>query len=200
MKTIYKILLVVNILYSTSNVYSQGKNKRSYFPSYIGLQYAGNIGKYTVLPSWSIINNQISLEASLGFVPNSGDENDIYITSFKALYVPKVKFRSYSIIVKPITVGFAVSYTHGKQFSKYWVSENYPDDYYWWNTSFRYAFVYQTEISKAINTKLINTVSFYFEASIWDLELYSYGTNSNYKYFSLYEIITLGVGIRFSFK
>jgi len=107
--------------------------------------------------------------------------------------------RFYDATIKPLSFGLAFSYTFGERFSKYQDHNKYPKGYYWWNTSIRFGLLYQAEVYYKINDKRIKGLSFYLEASFWDLDIYSFTGNSNYSHLSLWNITTLGIGTKIFF-
>jgi len=173
--------------------------KKRYIPSNIRLQYAGNIGMFSIGPSWSFFKKRIDFEYSMGFVPKFDAEQTIYITAIKGIYIPKLDFRVRKVIIKPLSVGLTFSYTFGNRFNKYQDTDQYPKGYYWWGTSRRYALLYRADIYAKINEKKIKGLSFYLEASIWDLGFYNYAHSSNYSQLSLWDVTTLGIGTKIYF-
>ena len=204
LKPTYILLVAVLLMLLTANLNAQDLEtdslRKPYVPTNVRLQYGGNIGMLSFGPSWSFLKNRVDLEYSIGFVPKFDAKQPIYITAIKFIYTPpKLDFKILKAIIKPLSVGLAFSYTFGNRFNKYQDHNKYPKGYYWWNTSIRFGLLYQAEVYFKINDKKIKGLSFYLEASFWDLDIYSYSANSNYSHLSLLNITTLGVGTKIFF-
>lgn len=199
MKSFFILFLLIFLNFS-SNAQQFEKIKKWYQPNHFRIQFAGNIGMFSLASGWSCLNNHLELSTSLGYVPEFVTQKDIYITSFKAIYkYQKLDFHIKNIYFKPFAFGLATNYTIGKCYNKYQDSELYPHRYYWWNTSHRLALLYEAEIHVKLNTKYLNGLSMYFETSWWDLYLISYYDNKNRSYLNLWDIVTFAVGTKLFF-
>ncbi len=201
---IYISVLVVFILFSTS-LFSQEIKKDTinkwYKPTHCRLQYAGNIGMLSAGPSWSLFKKNLELTYSIGYSPEFATGSNIFTTSFKCYYTPKLNINiKDKVIIKPISIGSVVSHTFGEEYSRYQNTDMYPVDYYWWKTPYMNALVYEAQIHSKINGKNIKGVSLYFEVSLWDLYLFSLYDNSNITYLNLWDISTFGIGTKIYFQ
>jgi hypothetical protein len=196
-------ILTILILLLSVNVLSQNANKvrtvKWYIPTSLQIQYAGNIGMISAGPSWTIFNNNAALVFSMGYVPGRLASSDIYIAALKAIYTPPLVINIKMIKLKPLALGAVCSYTFGDKFSKYQNTKLYSSDYYWWNTSYRFGFLYIAELYTPINKKYLRGVSIYFEASFWDLYLFSQFDHSNSSYLNLWDISSFGLGSKWFF-
>lgn len=199
-KSIASILLIlVTVVLNAQDVEINSIGK-SFAPTNIRLQYAGNIGMFSIGPSWQFFKNRLGIGFSLGYVPKFSSNKPIYIASLKAAYTPNLNFNIKKLIVKPFSFGLVTSYTFGDRFNKYLNHNQYPDGYYWWNTAYRFGLFYEVEVGLKINSNTTNGLALYFEVSIWDLDIYNYTDNSNYNQLSPWSLITLGTGIKWYIK
>lgn len=150
-------------------------------------------------PSWSFWKKRIDFEFSLGYVPKLEASKPIYLSAIKVMYTPKLQFDVKKVRVSPVSIGLAATYTFGERFSKYRDSRRFPEGYAWWNTQYRFGLVYQAEAYTSVNFHQIKGVSLYLEASLWDLDLYSYKELSDDLHVSLWNITNLGLGTRVFF-
>ncbi len=171
-----------------------------YMPDHIRLQYAGHIGLISSGPAWTLLKNNFELAYSIGYVPEFAGGRDIYIAAFKGIYIPKLYFNIKKTIIKPLSAGAVFNYTFGERYSKYNGSKNYPKGYLWWNTSFRMGLLLESEIYVKIKQKHMKGLGFYIEASFWDLYILSLFDNHNSSYINLWDITTLGLGIKIYFR
>ena len=200
MKSFYNVLTLVTLMFVSKNLDSQEVKsdslKKLYIPSSIVLQFAGNIGMFSIGPSWTFFQRKLSVDYSIGFVPKFYAEEAIYITSGKMIYSPRIIFNFKMFDINPISLGVVYSHTFGSRFSRYQDLKKYPEGYYWWNTANRLGILYQIKLNTKLNGVYIKELSCYLEASFWDLDLNSYRKNSNYSKLSLWGITTLGFGVR----
>jgi len=192
------VLFFINHDLTPQNVPSKKSAKR-FLPSHFRVQYAGNIGMISGGPAWSLFQNRLEIATSIGFVPESSFQSAIYITSLKGIYTPGFDIRFKRLIIKPIAIGLAFSHHMGRNYNRYQNTDLFPKNYYWWKVPYRFALLYQSEIYIKINKKYIEGFSFFFEASIWDLNLYSYIVNQNSSYLNIWDITTFGLGSKFYF-
>ncbi len=162
-----------------------------FVPKSYEVQYAGNIGMISASPIWEI-NKVLTIQLGVGYTPKFEAEKTIWSINTKFFYTPKVSFNIKKINLKPLIIGAGINYTFGNKYNKYYNINQYPSGYYWWGTAIRYGLIYRIETST--NSKK-NKISFYFEISAWDLDIYNYA-NRNYQYLKLTEVLTFGIGGR----
>ena len=165
-----------------------------YFPDMVNLQYAGNTGMVSAGPSWFVCKDKLKVDCSVGFVPKFEARHPIYIMSLKGIYITEPSLRIKNVNVKPVNFGMAFSYTFGNRFNRYLNINKYPKGYYWWNTACRFGFLYQFQAYIRPEWEIIEKLGFYFEASFWDVDIYSRIDNGNDSYLSLWDITTFGFG------
>ena len=204
MRIKYCILVTIIIMSFSANLYSQEPQadtiNKWYIPTHVRIQFAGNIGMFSAGPSWTFLKNNIELAYSIGYVPEFAARRDIYITAIKGIYTPKLDINiNETTTIKPLSVGAVFTYTFGDRYSKYQDTNRYPNGYYWWNISYRIGLLYVAEIYTKINQKHLKGLSVYFEASFWDLYMFSQFDNSNNSYLNLWDTTTFGLGTKVFF-
>ncbi len=195
----YSILFTLWIILFSLDLYAQ-ENKldtihKWYRPTHVQLQFAGNIGMFSTGVSWSLLKNNMEVRYSIGYVPESVADINIYVTSSKVIYTPPININvKKNIQFKPLAVGVITSHTLGKKYQQYEKTNRYPRGYYWWNVPFRNALLHNLEIHVKTDHKPIKGISLYLETSFWDVYLISVFSNSNTSVLNLWEATTFGVG------
>ncbi|MBT3206801.1 MAG: hypothetical protein HN704_09015 [Bacteroidetes bacterium] len=142
------------------------KGKDWYIPDYAKVQFAGNIGFFSIGIGYQFFNNHLYSELLYGYVPVSiSKAEQIHTITIKnTLPVFTKKFNN--IALSPIT-GFTASFETGNNsFLK--LLDKYPKDYYSTN-AFHFTFFIGASIHKDfINSKIINGVDLYFELGTVD--------------------------------
>ena len=195
----FSILLFFNNSPCVSQQLETGTKDKIYVPDKIGIQFAGNIGMFSIGPSWSFFKGKVNLDCFIGFVPKYKAQNPIFISSLKGIYSSNIKIYIKNFELRPLAIGLVTSYTYGYRFNKYNNRDNYPKGYYWWSIPLRAGFVFQPALYVPFKNCFINGLGLYFEASIWDLDLFSF-LNNNHNSLHPAKILTFGVGIKFIFK
>jgi hypothetical protein len=201
MKRIHYILLILLCLSIT--VRAQDSSSSSFakklIPTGVQGQFAGNIGMVSFGPNWNLYKKKLHLEYSFGVVPENEFIKPIYSSALKLRFTPwKINIDDKTHLY-PVSLGIGINYTFGERYSKYNNISQYERGYYWWTTAKRFGCFYQIEISRSFDTEFIKEAGLYFESSIWDLDLYKYSANENYKELSFMELLTLGAGFRIYF-
>ena len=201
MRIQYNILLILICLSIT--VRAQDSSSSSFakklIPTGAQGQFAGNIGMVSFGPNWNLYKKKLHLEYSFGVVPENEFIKPIYSSALKLRFTPcKIDIDDKTHLY-PVSLGIGINYTFGERYSKYNNTSQYERGYYWWTTAMRFGSFYQIEISRSFDTEFIKEAGLYFETSIWDLDLYNYSANENYKELSYMELLTLGAGFRIYF-
>lgn len=186
---------LVLVMFLSTIVHAQVDSLKPWYkPANISMQFAGNVGMFSISPTWDIGNKPFNIGVSFGYVPKLEAQKAIYISALKVAYAPKLSFKIKKMTLTPFNAGLVSSYTFGERFNKY------PKRSYWWNTAFRFGVFNQTALSIPIDSKHIHDLALYFEVSSWDLDIYSYGGNSNYKQLSAWSLIIFGFGTKLYLK
>lgn len=173
--------------------------RKWYAPDAVTLQFAGNIGMFSVAPSYSFAHDKLNGELFYGYVPKFDAEEALHVLTLKGIYKP---FRKVPLgedfSVTPLRIGLGLSYYFRSQFSINWSSAYPSNDYYWWTSSLRLT----GSLGPAINYNLQNSKSFREISLYGDLNTYDLIVTSAVKDKTLtaWDIISFGVGLRASFR
>lgn len=204
MRKKHAILVAIFVLSLSTDLHSQVLKtdtvNKWYLPTHISFQFAGNIGMFSLGLSWSLLKSNIELAYSIGYVPKSDAGTDIYIMAMKGNYIPELDINIRKITIKPLLVGTVLTYTFGDRYNKFQNNSNSFNEYYSWLGDYRLGLTYGAEVYTLFSKKNIKKLSVYFEASFWDLYIYSLIWNYNYSYLNLWDISTFGLGIKMFFR
>ncbi|RLD61214.1 MAG: hypothetical protein DRJ01_08270 [Bacteroidetes bacterium] len=185
-------------LLSFSNAFAQDstltKDKTWYFPDYAKVQFAGNIGFFSVGFGYQFLSNHLYSELLYGYVPVSISKAEkIHTITIKNTF-PTFTEKINEITLSPIT-GFTASFETGNNsFLK--LPDKYPKGYYSTN-AFHFTFFIGASVHKDfINSKIINGVDLYFELGTVDTYLW-YGIIS--KEVMVNKIFSSAIGINLFF-
>jgi len=186
-------LVIVSVFCMISfPVLSQGRKGMN--PDFLQSQYAGSIGFLSVGVGYDIFKERARVSISYGYVPKvyGGPLN---VLATKLMFVPAVYRLSEKIVVNPFDFGLMVSYHMGSDFRTRWPSHRYPENYYWWQTSFRFHLNYQASLTYELSRKnIFKSWTAYLDLNSNELYLISYG--QNHHSLKLGDIIKVGVGLR----
>jgi hypothetical protein len=120
------------------------------------------------------------------------------IFAAKLLFTPARYVVSREVLVNPFDVGLMISYHLGDDFRSKWPEHQYPEHYYWWQTSFRF----HLNIESSFTIRLRDHTTFkavtgYIEMNANELYLVSYF--QNLKGLAPTDVLKLGAGARFHF-
>jgi hypothetical protein len=189
-----KKYVVISVLYCLISFTSFGQGRKALSPDFLQLQYAGSNGFLSIGLGYDIFKNNARVSINYGHVPNvyGGPLN---IISTKLLYVPGTYKWSEKILVSPFDAGLMISYHMGSDFRSRWPTHRYPENYYWWQTSFRFHINYQPSVTYLLSEKnVFKSWTAYLDFNTNELYLVSYGKNLHS--LKLSDVIKLGAGIR----
>ena len=197
MKIINIFTLFIALLFF-SNAFAQDstliKDKAWFLPGYAKIQFAGNIGFFSVGFGYQFLNNHLYSELLYGYVPVSISKAEkihtITIKNTFPIFTKKIN----KIALSPIT-GFTASFETGNNsFLK--LPDKYPKGYYSTN-AFHFTFFIGTLVHKDfINSKIINGADLYFELGTVDTYLW-YATIS--KEVKINKIFSFAIGLNLYF-
>lgn len=192
-------LLAVSSLTHGQDVEDNNSERKWYAPDAVTLQFAGNIGMFSIAPGYSFAHDKINAELSYGFVPKFDAAEALHLLTLKGIYKPfgKVPLKN-DFSITPLRVGMRLSYYFRSQFSTNW-SDAYPtSDYYWWTSSLRLTGSFGPAINYALlNSKTFKELSLYGDIGTYDLIVTSAFKD---KTLTTWDILSFGVGLRASFK
>jgi len=186
---------------SAQNSSSVSTNEKWYKPSYVNLQYAGQIGFMAVGIGKSYSNNKLETSLLYGNVPKSLGGSNINIVTLKQTYSPfTISLSQERIKLHLITTGFFISHHLGEDYNKY-LTHQYPDNYYGFMKGYRLGAFIGGDINAELNPKsslFFSSLSLYYELGINDLDADRLFRNPNQM--KVHEITNLALGIKLYFK
>lgn len=165
-------------------------------PNQSTLQYAGSIGAVSMGIGWYYgRQRQWETDVMLGYLPKCDADESRATLTLKQSYVPFHCVLGRRFDLEPLSCGLFFNTVFGEGF---WTKapKKYPRKYYGFSTRVRTNVFVGQRIKYKIPTsvrKASKSISLYYELSTCDLYLASYFTNS---YLTLWDILSLGVGIR----
>jgi hypothetical protein len=176
---------------------AKGQERKWFEPDFVGVQYAGSIGYISGMAGYRVFKEKARWSFHMGHVPQA-QGGPLNIFASKLLFVPKRYTLSDRVIANPFDAGLMISYHLGSDFRSKWPEHRYPENYYWWQTSFRIHALLQSSLTIQLRHHTVfKSTTFYIEANTNELYLVSYIQNS--KGLDLIDILKLGAGIRLQF-
>ncbi len=178
---------------------SSANARKWYAPDALTVQFAGNLGMFSIAPSYSFVHDKVNAELFYGYVPKFEAEEALHILTLKGIYKP---FRKVALgndfSVTPLRVGLGLSYYFRSQFSTNWSGAYPSNDYYWWTSSLRMT----GSLGPALNYNLANSKSFREVSLYGDINTYDLIVTSAVKDKSLtaWDIMSFSLGVRASFR
>lgn len=157
-------------------------------------QYAGSIGFISLGANYSLAKKHIDVGLLYGYVPKSlGGRLDVLSLKFK--YNPLELKLGDQHKLYPFNPTVFVSGTLNKHFYYKWPTNQYPKDYYWWNSALRIHLGFDVEYEYMLKgNQFVKFISLYTELNTNDLYLNSYFMNR--KFLTLGSILKLGFGVK----
>ena len=186
-------MIVFFLLVITGSVSAQ-KDVKIKSPDHIKIQYAGGTGFIAVGVGYSNKNQKLEGDLYYGYLPKSIGGVRIHSISAKFVWMPIYGISGKKIILEPLTTGFVVNYSFGKQYFSF-DPPNYPYRYYSFPTAIHSALFVGSRIGFNFPTNtFVRRLSLYYEILSYDREIIS--LISNTKSLHVEDIITLSLGIR----
>lgn len=178
---------------------SSATARKWYAPDAVTLQFAGNIGMFSIAPSYSFAQDRLNAELFYGYVPKFDAEEALHALTLKGIYKP---FRPVPLkggfSLTPLRLGLGLSYYFRSQFSTNW-SNAYPtSDYYWWTSSLRLTGSFGPALHYSLPaSKSFSEPSLYGELNTYDLIVTSAFKD---KTLTTWDILSFSLGLRASFR
>lgn len=191
-----KRIVTVLLFLSTLSLFAQRSlDRKWYVPDHAKAQFAGSMGMASAGVGYSLFRNRADLDVYAGFLPErySSDELFIFTLKYTQLVVKPVAV-NYRISFTPLTAGIYVTYSKGEKFTTK-LPNHYPMGYYWWSETIRPNIFIGGNV--AYKTKADKSISVYYELGTNELKAVSYALNT--EYLSPWDILHLGLGIKFAF-
>ena len=186
------LIILLSILFINpifSNKIIEKNQKKWYMPDYAKLQFAGNIGFFSIGIGYTFFNGLLASDLLYGYVPEFIANTKIHtITKKNTFSFLNKNIKNY--ILSPIT-GFTISYETGNN-SFLLLPDRYPEGYYFTN-AFHSTFFLGGKIHKNFDPKSkIKGIDFYIELGTVDLYLYYFFLSKELK---IYDIFSLALGV-----
>jgi len=178
--------------------WAQDSSRSKWLPDYAKLQYAGNIGFFSVGVGYENKKGTLEGDFFYGYVPESVGGVTIHTVTSKLNWHTFGSCNSGSYKIKPFTVGVLASYTFGKQYFGF-SPENYPYDYYKFPTAFHAGVLVGGQANKRLGgNSSIRKIGLYYELLTFDTEFLSYLNNTHA--LRLSDVVSMSLGLKLSFK
>jgi hypothetical protein len=174
----------------------KAQDRALFSPDHLILQYAGSIGEVSGGVGYNVFKGKARASLHFGHVPKA-EGGPLTILSTKLIFIPRSYRISERAIINPFDAGLMVSYHFGEAFQSTWPS-HYPENYYWWKTTFRF----HLNIESSITVKIRDHTTFkaitgYIEFNSNELYLVSFFQNM--ESLRLADVVMLGAGAKFHF-
>ena len=187
-----RTLTIFLLLFGTG--LTQAQERHWSHPDFLQLQYAGSIGYLSGGVGYDIFRNHARASLHFGHVPK-GKGGALNIFSTRLMFVPGSYSAGKRVIISPYDIGLMISYHLGSDFRSRWPDHRYPENYYWWQTSFRFHLNYQPSVTVHIrNHTVFKSVTAYLDVNT--NELYLVSLFQNLETLRPGDILKLGFGIR----
>lgn len=190
-----KTAAVIFFLLSTITSFSQERHWSN--PDHLIVQYAGSIGYFSGGVGYNVFKGKARASLHYGHVPKAvGGPLNIFAT--KLLFVPRRYQVSERVVINPFDAGLMISYHLGETFMSRWPEHQYPENYYWWMTSFRFHLNLESSVTlKVREHTAFKAITGYVELNA--NELYLVSLFQNRRSLSVFDVVMLGAGARFHF-
>lgn len=175
--------------------------RRWYLPRHAVLQTAGGIGMVSGGVGYSVFRQRLDVDVLAGYVPRryAGTEA-LGIFTLKTTYTPyTIALKNPRWRVQPFSFGGLVNYTPSRTLNRS-RDEKYYDGYYWWSATVRFGAFVGSRLTRQLKPRANGqprALSLYYELGTNDLYVVSKATNL--PGLKVTDILTLGVGGKFSF-
>ncbi|QNP53329.1 hypothetical protein H9L05_06865 [Hymenobacter qilianensis] len=180
---------------------STTSGRRWYVPKHAVLQAAGGIGMVSGGVGYSVFRQRLDVDVLAGYVPQRyAGTKALGIFTLKTTYTPyTIPLRNAAWCLHPFSFGGLVNYTPSRTLNRS-RDEKYYDGYYWWSSTIRFGAFVGGRVARGLKpagSGQPRMVSLYYELGTNDLYVVSKATNlSGLK---VTDILTLGVGGKFTF-
>ena len=197
-RCLIRFTLLLLISGSVNNLQAQDSTRRWWVPDHLKLQYAGGIGFFAVGAGYESKGRKTETDIYYGFLPEWIGGEDLHSATVKFTWYPLGEKEWKKWKVKPLAVGALINYSFGRQYYSF-DPRNYPFNYYRIPTSLNTGIIIGGQAGRYGESTgaALGHWSLYYEIVSFDRELVSY--IQNMRALSITDILTLGVGIKYSF-
>jgi hypothetical protein len=159
-------------------------------PHHAKLQFAGSIGFLSGGFGYESASHKLQYDFFYGYVPEKVGGVAIHSVTGKMTWILISKQSKKGLRIDPLTTGFLVNYTFGKQYFLFKTS-NYPGFYYGFPTAGNLGIFIGSSIKK-------NKLGLYYEIGTHAKDLASYVTNT--RTLDFVDILNIGIGARIELR
>jgi hypothetical protein len=172
-----------------------------YAPRHAVLQTAGGIGMVSGGVGYSVFRQQLDVDLLAGYVPKHYAGNKaLGIFTLKTTYTPfNITLRNVAWRLHPLSFGGLANYTPSRTLNRS-RDGKYDDGYYWWSSTVRFGAFVGGKVTRTLKPTVaghVRAASLYYELGTNDLYAVSLATNKSG--LKLTDVLTLGVGGKFTF-
>ena len=190
--------LTLLFLFFSQFLFAQTEKKKIFPTEAAGIQFAGSIGWLSAGYFRQAANKKIELGFLYGYTPEFAGGR-IHTIALKFIYEPFRLNVNPDIQIEPLQAGAFFTQNFARNLYISW-PEKYNTSYYKWISSLRIHVLLGSQVSYILNDKVVQKISFYFEANTNDLYYRSLRANSNKHSLALDEIIFFGIGSKVYFE
>jgi hypothetical protein len=185
-------------LFFSQFLFAQTEKKKILPTSVAGIQFAGSIGWLSAGYYRQAANKKIELGLLYGYTPEFAG-GKIHTIALKFIYEPFRLNVKPDIQIEPLQAGVFFTQNFARNLFISW-PEKYNAAYYNWISSLRFHVFFGSQVSYILNDKVVQKISFYFEANTNDLYIRSFNVHNNRHSLDLDEIIFFGIGSKVYFE
>lgn len=173
------------------------KNWERLIPTHNVLQFAGNMGMFSLGTGWDYgKRDQWETDILLGFIPKHDSPRTKITMTLKQNYIPWSIDMGKQFALEPLACGLYLNTVFGHEF---WVHEpdRYPEGYYGFSSKIRAHIFLGQRLTYDIDKErrfFAKSVTLFYELSTYDLVLISRVTN---KYLRARDYLSLSFGLKF---
>lgn len=184
------IILCVAILTNVDHTFAQRQNELPwYVPSHAKVQFAGNIGMFSVGPGYRLRNPNWEIDLKYGYVPAAYASDPIHSFTLKASW--GTLDRNYrDIDITWLKFGAWHNHSFGQNYFRR-LPEYYEKGYYYFSTAINFGMFYATELR-------YRRTALYMEIGTSDKHVINYVKNPYSVDFS--DLWNIGLGLKYYIK
>lgn len=189
----FKILFSIGLIgwLNLSPLHAQTEQERPwYIPTHGKLQFAGNIGMFSLGTGYHLKNPKWEIDLMYGYVPAKYADDPIHSLTIKTSWGTFKRSYHEDIDITWLKIGLFQNYSFGqKYFSR--LPEYYDKGYYYFSTALNFGLFYGAEIK-------YKNAALYTELGTSDKHLINYVKNPYSVNFN--ELWNIGIGVKYYLK
>ncbi len=166
MKKINILIWIIFSVLTTSAQDTTSKKNRTYYPHFVNMQYAGNMGFMSIGAGYRFDKRRMGLGLQFGYLPESIGGTRLWTSTIKYFWTP-IQKHSNEWDIEPLMIGINIIKTHGDGIEQEW-PDYYPNGYYPWIPAMNYAFFIGSALHFNLprEKKYLNRVGVFYEIAI----------------------------------